>query len=69
MPPIGFKVISRGRVHEARTLEAAAVKLVGAYRQDTAARVRACTSLTRDRDLTAGEQRELIALATRLVVE
>ena len=61
---IGYKLIARGRVHEAHDLAELADRLAECYAADTAARAKARTSLTRDRELTEAERRELIALAT-----
>jgi hypothetical protein len=69
-PAIGYKVIVRSVVHDARTLDEAAERVAGAYRDGRTPpiRVRACTSLTCHRDLTDAEQRELVDKATRMVV-
>lgn len=64
----GYKVIISGRVHAARTMGEAAEYLIRA-REQGATRVRAkkCTSLTRDRDLTAREQAALVSAAAGLL--
>lgn len=67
-PAIGFKLIVRGQVRLANTLNELAPMLAEAHRTDTAARAKARTSLTRDRELTSDELGQLVELATAAVV-
>lgn len=67
--PLGFKVIRDGKVRPCADLQEVARTLQHCLMADKAFRVRACVSLTRDRPLTPGETRQLLALAAPKAVE
>lgn len=64
----GFNVIYGGQVYPVRTLGEAAERLLEARAEGvTNVRAKVCTSLTRDRDLTARESEALVNAASNLL--
>lgn len=66
-PTAGYKLVVRGRVHPARTMDDLAGLLAQAHREGADAQVRACVSLTQDRPLTGDECDRLLTTAADLL--
>lgn len=64
--PLGFKVYRGGWVHPAADERAAAAELLAARSKGQECRVVACTTLTRDRELSADEGTRIVGLAVEM---